>query len=565
MVSGPLEEVTLFKIAPVNLPNGSLRCWTNTFKWEQRPAFDAISITWEEGPPDDTIWRDDDLAKAPGALVECLKQLERDGRTDSFYWVCTIGYGDGHGGYRVDLPDIAAVFSAAENVICWLGPLLPGAFDSLPQLCTAHQRAVDLGTDMVAALDQYQRKIADISPSAWGTLDKLLSLRFFTRSWIAVEVICSNKPVVYCGSLKVEWDDLCFALRGCDLYACPSRIKSNGLQTLLSIDAARAYRMSTKPSPWPGVLVQYVLTALTSPAVGAKDPMDRIRGASSILRETHKMHRLRGTSQEGPTFKTFAVGLNAILRRPFTLSMTGGSGSQLAQTSWVPDWATPRTRLTLDAPDARFSASPVEPYKFERTPWDRLDFTGLAAGRVAATAGYMPLRRHTDHFGASDGNAFFLGQWFDWAEDNTSRIRRHGEKDVLLQFAETIQAHGCGWKYAAAMPADRNLFRERARQFLGFLENEDADESYEIRLFYAACYPAHGRVFGITSHGCLCLLPRGAAAGDVVCIPHGARVPALLRVVGDCYHNLGECYIHGMMHGEADTLAGTTTRRFQIQ
>ena len=39
--------------------------------------------------------------------------------------------------------------------------------------------------------------------------------------------------------------------------------------------------------------------------------------------------------------------------------------------------------------------------------------------------------------------------------------------------------------------------------------------------------------------------------GDVVCLFHGGKYPLLIRPTGEHYRFLGQCYIHGMMDGEA--------------
>ncbi|MCJ1395419.1 hypothetical protein MMC18_008305 [Xylographa bjoerkii] len=58
-----------------------------------------------------------------------------------------------------------------------------------------------------------------------------------------------------------------------------------------------------------------------------------------------------------------------------------------------------------------------------------------------------------------------------------------------------------------------------------------------------------------TRNGRLGLLPAGAEALDLVCVLQGCSVPVLLRpldvMVGDGFELIGECYIDGIMEGEA--------------
>ena len=61
-------------------------------------------------------------------------------------------------------------------------------------------------------------------------------------------------------------------------------------------------------------------------------------------------------------------------------------------------------------------------------------------------------------------------------------------------------------------------------------------------------------VICVTKRGYVGLLPRKARPGDHRDIFHGGAVPFLLRKSdqnGGYFRLLGECYLHGIMHGEA--------------
>ena len=62
-----------------------------------------------------------------------------------------------------------------------------------------------------------------------------------------------------------------------------------------------------------------------------------------------------------------------------------------------------------------------------------------------------------------------------------------------------------------------------------------------------------GRILATLDRGYVVLGPRSCEAGDLVCILRGCSVPVLLRRNGDLgtYTFIGECYVHGMMDGEA--------------
>jgi hypothetical protein len=62
---------------------------------------------------------------------------------------------------------------------------------------------------------------------------------------------------------------------------------------------------------------------------------------------------------------------------------------------------------------------------------------------------------------------------------------------------------------------------------------------------------SEGRIFARTGRGYYVLGPAALEAGDVVCVLFGGKVPFCLRPMGRRYLLVGECYVHGLMKGEA--------------
>ena len=60
-----------------------------------------------------------------------------------------------------------------------------------------------------------------------------------------------------------------------------------------------------------------------------------------------------------------------------------------------------------------------------------------------------------------------------------------------------------------------------------------------------------GRVFARTDKGYYVLGPSALEPGDVVCVLFGSKVPFCLRPMGSRHLLVGECYVHGLMKGEA--------------
>jgi hypothetical protein len=59
------------------------------------------------------------------------------------------------------------------------------------------------------------------------------------------------------------------------------------------------------------------------------------------------------------------------------------------------------------------------------------------------------------------------------------------------------------------------------------------------------------RSFARTAKGYFVLGPKVLEVGDVVCVLFGGKMPFCLRPWGRYYRLVGECYVHGLMSGEA--------------
>jgi hypothetical protein len=72
------------------------------------------------------------------------------------------------------------------------------------------------------------------------------------------------------------------------------------------------------------------------------------------------------------------------------------------------------------------------------------------------------------------------------------------------------------------------------------------------------------RRFCITQNNALACVPKGSRKGDIICVLFGGEVPYVLRPTGSGFYQVvGECYVHGIMYGEALSY-DTGTREFQL-
>ena len=67
-----------------------------------------------------------------------------------------------------------------------------------------------------------------------------------------------------------------------------------------------------------------------------------------------------------------------------------------------------------------------------------------------------------------------------------------------------------------------------------------------------------------TASGHLGIGTRLMEVGDKICVLFGGEVLFILRPAGENYKLVGECYVHGLMHGEAMEMLGSGEAREQF-
>jgi hypothetical protein len=81
-------------------------------------------------------------------------------------------------------------------------------------------------------------------------------------------------------------------------------------------------------------------------------------------------------------------------------------------------------------------------------------------------------------------------------------------------------------------------------------EDDDQYITKLIKLAIGSYYK--GRTYGTTEKGYMGVFPAVCRVGDLVVVLATGRVPYVLRPIeGDRYTFVGECYVHGIMDGEA--------------
>jgi len=143
---------------------------------------------------------------------------------------------------------------------------------------------------------------------------------------------------------------------------------------------------------------------------------------------------------------------------------------------------------------------------------------------------------------------------YDWVRlVKSSKVCRYkSENDRSRAFLRTLVADFVHGKRATEIDVraldDWVLLKQ---SHLG-LEHLGDQIKLSAHLVEAVSAAWNGRRFFISEKGYMGLAPITARAGDAICILFGGQVPFILRERDDSEHSMiGECYVHGIMDGEA--------------
>lgn len=355
--------------------------------------------------------------------------------------------------------------------------------------------------------------------------------------------------VILCfNSVDISWDVLSSALRVHCLYGRDNSLTAEDLTTLLTFAALRNSLRSHQVSG------ESILVLLRGCHFVSVSP--QVITTISISRN-NSMISLQRYDGRWRVFVKAATAIDEHLQTHVSLSLKGEHNLVGGDPSWFFDFSVPCRRFVFNSAQSTFVASsrPFRMMPLTGVNGKKL-MRGVEVDKIQYTGQYLPPRMLSDQYNTCNDN---LGVFLDWYRIALDRqTAGHGSWQTschtVVEFAETIQAKACGHLWEPSPPRSDADTEMDALAFLEYLEKDEVTVTDQLRIFCAACLPSFDRKFGVTQAGWLCLLPRDAEKGDMICIFEGNRGPIVLRRPERWFINIGECFVHGIMHGEAADL-----------
>ena len=587
----PLEYSTLegpdgFRV--LRLQPGSfsdpIRCILSVHCLRVVPDYEALSYTWGDNIGHDIECNDKSLFITEN-LCSALRRLRRE-TTVRLLWIDAVCINQSDVAERnQQLNLMQDIYRNAARVVVWLGKESVDssmAFQLLSQI-NALQDSSNVWEWEEPLQTQHLTDIGLPEPSSlvWRALDALCWRDWFTRVWIIQEVTLAKEVMVACGNDQISWRAF---------EACAKFILQHSLVALTDVDPKRIVKLANFRAFQVGKgrrdqLLILLTQARDSYATGNRDKIYAILGlATEDDRITLNADYLKSVDEIYTSFAAVSMEryrnldvLNAVQCHLYSLN------SKLP--TWVPDWEVhPVSRsFVLDSGFPNMSASNNSQPIVSFSQNNRILFaTGVLVDtlyRVGDTFHeYVPLpgsvrrqrSRANGHFAReliNDGrNALADTRWGVWeviahkikhcpsGEDVFTTYIRTLIADSELEtdaISETYRRYYVAWlRYWTALKLQENPRARRKHYSPPHSSQEDKTRAAKfMELHHRAAY---GRRFFTSKQGYMGLGPVESRYGCVIVVLLGGRTPYILRKHGKHHYRfVGECFVHGLMNGEA--------------
>jgi Heterokaryon incompatibility protein (HET) len=592
------QEVRLIELLPGE-GTDDIKCTIKHVSLEDGPCYQALSYCWGDTKASAEIYCNNSPLGVTENLFSALCQL-RHKRTPTTFWIDAICIN------QVDVEErnsqvrqMRKIFQRSQRTLIWLGKESDdsdAAMQLVKDLVHASQKAAKSGIHR----NVWYHTIDNIPPlysSVWRAFSTLLKRPWFYRTWIIQEVSVSKDAHVLCGDDSVSWDSLAQAVN----YALDV-----GIFFLFSEDMTyHALTIAgTRLKFLGGIRPRLLSLLLQNRSFLATDARDKVF-ALLALADHEELISLHvepnyGLSAE-KVYNDLAVAFLKsrqdldLFNAPRVLENARIKGLP----SWVPDWSTSDACVPLsfrgtssfgDSDDSEFllgfkaagdsTSSPS--FDYER---NLLGLSGVRVDQIEA-AGRLSqshCRKVTSHLlELFSQSCDLIELLIDWEDIVAARSRSRyvtGEKR-LDAYWQTL----CAGYMPEGLESAKRDFRYRwykylrplrllARLAIKLFPRSEKDSWYN-RSFYFLCRTAwrllgltpskipqigfppqmvfsNGRQIIRTRNGYIGLAPCYTQPGDWIGIFKGGKVPLLIRPDGPHWLLIGECYIHGIMKGEA--------------
>jgi hypothetical protein len=516
--------------------------------------YDALSYCWGQPGGSEVLsinGEDFDITESLSGALRQFRTLQNDQPTRKIWVdaVCINQRDNDERSHQVAL--MRDIYANSSRVFSWLGDADEHsklALDTLRRFSTVSPKeAIKIAS-----------QLRDEAEERRAAIRRFIHLPYFFRMWIVQEVVAAKDATLYWGPHSIDFDAACTAME---------RITGSGFYPFSQATANLSYVWRWRDA-YHGRGAGHdeedldLRLFLDTRDRSATDPRDKIYSLSGIAREriaagihidyNHSIRKVytdfsKHVLQTRPDLQI----LSAVMVRH-----AGSSVHELP--SYVPDWTQPKygggflQRYYRFKPTHLFRASGGT--KPRVTVVDDSDAITLAGFRVDTISRVIPIKSLLAGGRVSTTTV-------------TEPVLDELASDAIPTPTYPYTGEPAWMAYFRTLTADRTALSPRIADgyrsdnfgtFSGFdLRNPShipsgLPDSFWEEISKAVETIVEDKDLFVTGRGYIGLGHEGCAAGDVVCVFLGGEVPYIVRATGEEGHRfLGECYVHGIMDGEA--------------
>ncbi|KAL3423302.1 hypothetical protein PVAG01_05049 [Phlyctema vagabunda] len=544
--------IRLLYIYPTKATSLPIRCRvqeTNIDECSMYPKYKALSYVWGASGITSTIYINEKRFEVTANCFAALRRL-REIKT-TYVWIDAICINQNDKDEKkTQIPLMRDIYYFADEVICWLGYSESDLERDRDQK-VIEDRAFGLmhtldrmpGGYLKYSLQSIERLHGD--EPGWRALAKILNHKWFTRIWVYQEVIVAARVKVlfqyYCetyetfiGRAVSLWDRVLEVQTRTRIHDPIENMRQGLFCVSRQFQARRCYDRDKRQLQC--VTLQDVL--IETQNLDCTCPKDRVFALLGVLKDNPERIKLDYGHSVAKIY-TYCT-LNAIQesRSLELLSLAGSSHrikkNSLALPSWVPDWRIKVWERTIPLQHSLYTAASgfglQKSYQHESSV---LEVHGIQVDTIIAGSFNLDSRPYS----------YGLADW-----ESQHKAYPNGDPGYHA-WVRTITADRYDKDIRGFSRPSTEIFQQYLR--LSQLPRR-RDEDGMIHLFnQTIASTIKSRAFFITRSGYMGLGPLGIDTGDMVCILRGCNVPFLIRNENNHYVLVGECFVWGLMDGEA--------------
>ncbi|KAI8711968.1 HET-domain-containing protein [Fusarium sp. LHS14.1] len=558
---------------------------------DDAPEYEALSYVWGSPVPQARIQLATGYTEVGPSLYAALRGL-RYPDSPRMIWADSLCINQADISERNSQVQIMAdIYSRAKKTLIWLSdatPELEGAISSFQSMHSQYlEESHDSGTRMSSRSEEMSKSPtqASASPRLFSEINgpavaSLLSLPWFTRKWVIQEAVRSQNPIFVIGEETLSWGVLLYGTRRLILESFIIQLEQPQKSQQITTHAMNVMLMARLRAQEPQNLMALLPETANFSCSEDKDFLFSVLGlmpaslrASPLLRPDYNisfsemLQRLVRWSLEEMRSLDF-------LRLCYFPPLTSGEPSWMPQLSrGFPDKPFPLTAMDLQE---YFRAGGPSFITAAFAETNKLNINGRIIDTIEAVCSSRMVQVESLIAKKNPKSASECGQIIlkcfqtatTWMRD-VMTIAEITEKDFSSQrftdLAETLTWAGyCEHNTSNIIDAFRD-YVNACKHIDSWTVDDDIDMRGVLHLIKpvqelttrfemtaGAGLVNYCRPTARTCGGRLASVPVGCQVSDRICIFTGSSMPHVLRACGGGGYVVGgECYVHGLMYGEA--------------